>query len=270
MNTETKTPGQIAMDAHRKSLIPTRGIIAAGYEFETMPQDTQAAWEAAAQAARAPLQAELDDLKRILSSPAAVWTNMLRGTIAQPQAFHDLDNLRAELRTAQEANAQHVAEHENFLGSLHNEEFVRNLITTGQIKLPKECDDVTECARQLGEARKELEASEKAAAALRNALLNLCEKSESGVKHCPECSYDIEHHDAQCLVGHALARDAGKNLVHICEVEPMVGVLESALFWVETDLDSPFWIKDRNAIAFRVKTIKEALADWRKNHPKPE
>lgn len=47
----------------------------------------------------AELRRELAELKSVLADPAAVWTNMLRGQIAMPQAFEVLERERNELRT---------------------------------------------------------------------------------------------------------------------------------------------------------------------------
>lgn len=49
------------------------------------------------------LQDELDELKAILSNPAAVWTNMLRGTIAMPQAIEHGEKCKSELEQVQNA-----------------------------------------------------------------------------------------------------------------------------------------------------------------------
>lgn len=62
---------------------------------------------------REELEKELADLKAILASPAAVYTNILRGTIAKPQALVHYDELKAEvpeLRAKLEAAEKACAE----------------------------------------------------------------------------------------------------------------------------------------------------------------
>lgn len=46
-------------------------------------------------------QKEVVELKAVLASPAAVWTNILRGTIARPDALDHYEECKAKLEVAQ-------------------------------------------------------------------------------------------------------------------------------------------------------------------------
>lgn len=47
------------------------------------------------------LKTELEEIKRAISDPGAVWANMLRGTIARPQALEHYEKCKAALETAE-------------------------------------------------------------------------------------------------------------------------------------------------------------------------
>lgn len=223
-----KTPGQVAYEAYcerrwRASLISGKRLP----PFTANSPAICAAWEAAATACCAELEEELQahvndapylagaakriaelekelaELKRAISDPAAVWTNMLRGEIAMPQGFSDVESLRGELEKAQ----ARMARIQNQFGRCS---------ACDCVAWSPEKDGVSKCLFCDQKAR--IVELEKSAASMRTALRHAyvtVPQTDRGNK-------------VMTMIESAMSSNAGKDYVPLSEVEPLIHALNLA------------------------------------------
>lgn len=253
MNTETKndsaakTPWQVAYEAYCDS----RNWESVRHEplpqFEMQDGSIQDSWELAAQAARAPLQAELDlKTKQLTEAVKAGLDTACKLETYRQELDAEKETsrvLRANLEAVAKDSCAHIARLE---AAVHLEKSKAEKATDQALGWQKESAKdrarIAELETDLStknallkastESNNQLmdrfEASEKAVAAMREALEYSCMTWSHITQSyaCGKCHNELtEGHKPGCRIGQALSQDAGKGYVALIEVEPLVEVL---------------------------------------------